>query len=81
MGDQVTEHAIIDVLLHVDGIMKGAPDYCEKLALFNQARTSDQMKSGKIILDLLQTNSRTRLKGAVLASLSDNPQVIDHIDL
>ena len=81
IGDQVTKHAIIDVLLNENGIMKGAPDHCGKIAFFNQAQTKDQLESGKMILNLLRTESKMRLKRAVLASLSDHPKIIDHIDL
>ncbi len=81
IGDPVTETAIIDVLIHKKGIMKGAPVHAEKIAFFNQTEKPDQIESGKAIFDLLLTKSKTGLKRAILATQPENPQIIDTIDL
>lgn len=81
IGDPVTETAIIDVLIHENGMMKGAPVHAEKIAFFNQTEKSDKLESGKAIFDLLQTKSKTGLKRAILATQPENPQIMDYIDL
>ena len=81
IGDPVTETAIIDVLIHKNGMMKGAPVHAEKIAFFNQTEKPNKTASGKAIFDLLLTKSKTGLKRAILATLIEDPQVIDYIDL
>jgi len=81
IGDPLTETAIVDALIHKNGMMKGAPVHAEKIALFNQPEKSDKRESGKAIFDLLLTKSKTGLKRAILASLPEHPQIIDTIDL
>jgi len=81
IGDPVTETAVIDVLIHKKGVMKGAPVHAENIALFNQTEKPDKTEKGKAIFDLLRIKSKTGLKRAILATLSENPQVIDYIDL
>ena len=81
IGDPVTETAIIDVLIHKNGMMKGAPVHAEKIAWFTQTEKPDKIESGKAIFDLLLTKSKTGLKRAILATLQENPQIIDYVDL
>ena len=81
IGDPVTETAIIDVLIHKNGMMKGAPVHAEKIAFFNQPEKSDKIESGKAIFDILSARPKTGLKRAILATLIEDPQVIDTIDL
>ena len=81
IGDPVTETAIIDVLIHKNGMMKGAPVHAEKIAFFNQAEEADEMAKGKAIIDILSAQPKTGLKRAILASLSEPPQIIYTVDL
>ncbi len=81
IGDPVTETAIIDVITHKNGMMKGAPVHAEKIALFNQTEKSEKIESGKAIFDLLSARSNTGLKRAILATLPESPQIIDYVDL
>ena len=81
IGDPITETAIIDVLVHENGLMKGAPAHTEKIALFTLTEKPDKIESGRTIFDLLRIKSNTGLKRAILASLSEHPRIIDIVDL
>ena len=81
IGDPITETAVVDALIHKNGILKGAPAHAAKLAWFNQAEKTDEMVSGKAIINILSARPKTGIKRAILATLLEYPQIIEAIDL
>jgi probable selenium-dependent hydroxylase accessory protein YqeC len=79
-GGIVSAPAVVSVLAHSRGLMKGAPDGARKMVFLNQADDTDRIRSGIQIASLLGS-APSGIESVVIGRLKPTPQVIECIDL
>ena len=80
-GAIISEDAIVDVLVHENGIFKGTPPEARRVAFFNQADVGQNLAAGQRIVSILSKRRSSGLKRAVIGQMLSDPPVLEVYDL
>jgi probable selenium-dependent hydroxylase accessory protein YqeC len=80
-GAAVTAEAVAAVLLHEQGMLKGAPRHSRCLAFLNQADTPGGKAAGLRIVRWVQGRGACRIQRVIVGQALGEPPVFDIIDL
>jgi probable selenium-dependent hydroxylase accessory protein YqeC len=76
-GAYVSEEAIVNVLMHKNGIFKGTPPEVVRIAFLNQADTAQNLAAGQRIVKILSKRKYTGLKRVVIGQVAFDPPVLE----
>ena len=80
-GANISEDAIVNVLIHENGIFRGAPKKEVRIAFFNQADVAQNLVAGQRIASILLKRKRTGLKRVVIGQILFDPPVLEVYEL
>ena len=80
-GSTVTEAAIVDVLVHDDGLYKGSCPEIMRIAFLNQADARDNFSTGQRIVRLLSERKNSGLNRVIIGQTLFEPPVLAVHDL
>jgi probable selenium-dependent hydroxylase accessory protein YqeC len=80
LGSNVTDSAIIDVLVRDDGLFKGSCPEIMRIAFFNQADVRDNFSAGQRIARILSKQKNTGLSRVVIGQILFGPPVLEVYD-
>jgi probable selenium-dependent hydroxylase accessory protein YqeC len=79
-GAPVTAEAVVAVLLHEQGVLKGAPRHSRCVAFLNQADTADGRAAGIQIARRIERCGALRIQRVVIGQVLGDPLASDIID-
>jgi probable selenium-dependent hydroxylase accessory protein YqeC len=80
-GAEVTGEAVAAALAHEQGVLKGAPGQCRRLAFLNQADEPGGQAAGFRIADLLKRFGGSRIQRVIVGQVLKEPPVSAVFDL
>lgn len=72
-GETVTASAVADLILHEEGIMRGAPAGSDRVLFLNKAEHEELQEAGEEVARLLQEKGCGGLRGLFIGSASEEP--------
>jgi probable selenium-dependent hydroxylase accessory protein YqeC len=81
LGATVTAEAVAALLVHEQGVLKGAPRQCRCLAFLNQADTVDGKVAGFKVAQLIKRCGIPRIQRVIIGQVLGEPPVFDLFDL
>ncbi len=80
LQETITASSVAAVILHDEGIMKGAPAGADKLVFLNKAEREECHAAGEEVASLLLERGADKLSGVVIGSASQPPDCWQRLD-
>lgn len=80
-GQEITETAVCNLIIHDRGLFKDAPGDAVCLVFLNQADVAGGFETGKQIGNLLAMQKKTKLKRVIIGQLEKEPPVLEYYEM